>query len=221
MGSRRSRALVAALALVTLAGCASAYRWDSETPGAYTVRRGDTLYNIAWRYGLDHRDIARWNGLGDGTLIVPGQRLALTGPARETSTRPQSTPAPPQAAAAVAWRWPLQGEVVARFGGERGALTGLLIGTPRGTTVNAAAGGRVVYAGAGLKSYGQLVIVKHNDAYLSAYGHNDELLVAEGDTVDRGAPIARSGLGPERRPLLHFEIRRFGSPVDPLGLLPR
>jgi lipoprotein NlpD len=98
-------------------------------------------------------------------------------------------------------------------------LTGIGIGGQAGQPVRAAAGGRVVYAGSGLIGYGQLVIIKHNETYLSAYGHNSRLLVAQGQEVRRGEPIAAMGLGPERQPRLHFEIRRNGVPIDPLPLL--
>ena len=102
------------------------------------------------------------------------------------------------------------------FGGRPGSGTGVLIAGRPGQAVRAAAGGRVVYSGGGLVGYGQLIIVKHNDSFLSAYGHNSKLLVREGDQVRRGQPIAEMGEGPERKPRLHFEIRRNGKPVDPL-----
>ena len=78
----------------------------------------------------------------------------------------------------------------------------------------------MVYSGDGLAAYGNLIIIKHDDTYLSAYGQNDEVVVAEGDTVNQGQVIARMGLGPERQPQVHFEIRRDGTPLDPLTLLP-
>ena len=78
----------------------------------------------------------------------------------------------------------------------------------------------MVYAGDGLAAYGNLIVIKHDDTYLSAYGQNDEVVVAEGDTVNQGQVIAKMGLGPERQPQVHFEIRRDGTPVDPLTLLP-
>jgi lipoprotein NlpD len=87
--------------------------------------------------------------------------------------------------------------------------------------VRAAAGGQVVYSGSGLTGYGQLLIVKHNENYLSAYGHNGSLLVSEGEHVNIGQQIAKMGLGPGRRAMLHFEIRRDGAPVDPVRYLPR
>ena len=90
-----------------------------------------------------------------------------------------------------------------------------------GADIRAAAPGEVVYAGRGLAAYGNLIILKHNDSFLSAYGHNDELLVGEGEAVAQGQVIARMGLGPERQPRLHFEIRRNGTPVDPTNYLPK
>ncbi|MEM1261841.1 MAG: peptidoglycan DD-metalloendopeptidase family protein [Pseudomonadota bacterium] len=227
MGRVSRRAITGATALLALVGCSDVYRWDQPQPGTYVVRRGDTLYNIAWRFGLDHRDLARWNGLGDGRFIVPGQRLNLSGPARPSvgATPRTQTPAPvvspPADDPAPTWRWPLRGPILARFGADRGARTGVLIGATAGTKVAAAADGRVVYAGSGLISYGQLLIVKHSDTHLSAYGHNEALLVGEGAAVKIGQSIARVGLGPGQQPALHFEIRRRGDPIDPLSVLPR
>jgi len=105
------------------------------------------------------------------------------------------------------------------FGSATGIATGVAIGGREGQPVRAAAAGRVVYAGSGLIGYGQLVILKHNDTYLSAYGHNSRLLVTQGQDVTAGATIALMGVGPERQPRLHFEIRRDGTPVDPLQFL--
>jgi lipoprotein NlpD len=135
-----------------------------------------------------------------------------------TSTAPEQ-PAlpnlpPPQ------WTWPVDGQVVTRFGSREGIGTGVGIGGRAGEPVHAAAAGRVVYAGSGLVGYGQLVIIKHNETYLTAYGYNSELLVKQGQDVNRGQTIASMGLGPERQPRLHFEIRRNGVPVDPLQFLP-
>ncbi len=227
------RALVASGAVLVLCACTEAYRWDTPNDGVYVVREGDTLYNIAWRYGLDHRDLARWNQIGNGALIIPGQRLRLTGtataPAPSTATRPTRRAATPSAPRPVAasndpapgWRWPVLGDVVGRFGTDNGTRTGLLIAAPRGTSVKAAAAGRVVYSGSGLISFGQLLIIKHNETYLSAYGHNERVLVAEGDTVRAGQAIAKIGIGPDQQAALHFEIRKNADPIDPLGVLPR
>ena len=101
------------------------------------------------------------------------------------------------------------------FGGKPGTGTGILIDGKMGQPVRAAASGSVVYAGSGLIGYGQLIILKHNDTYLSAYGYTSSLLVKEGQDVKQGQRIATMGEGPERKPRLHFEIRRNGEPVNP------
>jgi len=222
------RAAVLCLAAALLAACGGrALNWEAEVPAAHIVRSGETLYSIAWRYGLQVRDVARWNGLGDGSLIHPGQRLVLRptaaasrgGAAGGAGSAVQRTGAaaelPPPA-----WRWPTAGAVSAGFGEDNAALTGVLIDGRLGQAVRAAADGEVVYAGSGLIGYGKLVIIKHNATYLSAYGHNRSLQVAEGETVKQGDRIAEMGEGPGRRPRLHFEIRRNGDPVDPRPFLP-
>ncbi len=111
--------------------------------------------------------------------------------------------------------------MVTRFGSDAGIAAGVGIGGRVGQPVQAAAAGRVVYAGSGLVGYGQLVIIQHNETYLTAYGYNSRLLVAQGQEVARGQTIASMGMGPERQPRLHFEIRRNGVPVDPLQFFPR
>jgi lipoprotein NlpD len=117
-----------------------------------------------------------------------------------------------------AWAWPSTGPVVAGF--EEGKQKGLLLGGKPGDPVLAAADGRVVYAGAGLRGYGNLLIVKHNNTYLTAYAHNQALLVKEDQTVRRGQKIAEMGSSDAERVQLHFEIRRQGKPIDPARLLP-
>jgi lipoprotein NlpD len=229
---------VAAIAAI-LAGCASALSWD---PGTYTVQAGDTLYEIAFRHSLDYRDLAAWNGLGDGSMIRPGQTLRLSPPsggglaasrsgsASAPATRSGSSPAAtsarntrPAAGAGKApadWRWPTTGRVLSAFGRNPKNPNGLQIGGKAGQEIRAAAGGEVVYSGSGLIGYGQLIIVKHSEAYLSAYGHNRELSVREGQRVTAGQVIASMGEGPGKTPLLHFEIRQNGKPVDPILFLP-
>ena len=117
-----------------------------------------------------------------------------------------------------AWAWPAAGPVVAGF--EEGKQKGLLLGGKPGDPVLAAADGRVVYAGAGLRGYGNLLIVKHNNTYLTAYAHNQTLLVKEDQAVRRGQKIAEMGSSDADRVQLHFEIRRQGKPIDPARLLP-
>jgi len=143
-------------------------------------------------------------------------------PASAAASAP-ATPAPAAAAARegdddVAWAWPAGGAVLAGF--EEGRQKGLAIGGKAGDPVLAAADGRVVYAGAGLRGYGNLVIVKHNGTYLTAYAHNQTLLVKEDQAVRRGQKIAEMGSSDADRVKLHFEIRRQGKPVDPAKLLP-
>jgi lipoprotein NlpD len=223
--ARLIRAIWPLALLALLAGCSSALRWSPDT---HVVRDGDTLFSIARRYDLDPRDLAAWNRLGDGRLIYPGQRLTLTGPAgagtrapARTASRPKVAAArPPPVRAVDGWRWPTAGKLAAGFGSTPSTQSGIEIGGRFGQVVSAAADGEIVYAGSGLKSYGQLLIIKHNESFLSAYGHNDTLLVREGERVVAGQQIARMGNGPGKKPLLHFEIRRNGSPVDPLGYLP-
>jgi lipoprotein NlpD len=227
-----ARALVVAVvAAVALVGCGPAVRFDSEPPpGTYVVRKGDTLFNIAWRYRLDHRDLRRWNGISNPNRIYPGQRLRLTPPrgssSRQTSStkpapRPAPKPVPPSKLPPPAWRWPAEGAIVSRFGDANALGKGIAISGRDGADVKAAGAGRVVYTGSGLIGYGQLVIIKHNDTYLSAYGYNKAVRVKEGDTVKIGQAIAKMGRGPRDRAMVHFEIRRNGNPIDPLGQLPR
>ncbi len=211
------------LALLLATGC-SAPGYDTSQRDVHVVRRGETLYTIAWRYNRDHRDLARWNRLGDGSLIYPGQGIRLIPPAGSTAGAPAGPEAPRlppiPAGPSPSWQWPTEGPVDVGFGERPGSGTGLLVGGRAGQPVVAAADGRVVYAGGGLIGYGKLIILKHNDTYLSAYGHNASLLVREGQAIRKGQRIATMGQGPEQKPRLHFEIRRNGKPVDPRRYLP-
>jgi len=230
--SRRAAILLLTLALTACSG--RALNWDPES---YVVAEGDTLYSIAFRYGLDYRELARRNGIGSDFLIYPGQRLQLHGeavarnapPAATTartpaprvgmppaSTRPASAPTP----SPFTWRWPADGEVVRSFGGDDSTSKGLEIRGTRAADVRAAAPGRVVYAGSGLRGYGRLIILKHDETFISAYAFNRRLLVEEGDDVAAGEQIAEMGQGPDETPLLHFEIRVDGHAVDPMRYLP-
>jgi lipoprotein NlpD len=221
------------LLLAISAGCSSLSPTEQEPTRVsrvpvHVVRRGETLYQIAWQHGLDQRDLERWNGIRNPDVLHVGQRLVLAPPRTAAPTRrsaaatpsralPRPPVPPPQPM--PAWLWPTDGTVVMGFGSTTGIATGIAIGGREGQPVRAAAAGHVVYAGSGLIGYGQLVILKHNDTYLSAYGHNSRLLVTQGQDVAAGATIALIGVGPERQPRLHFEIRRDGTPIDPLPLL--
>ena len=220
-------ALTLAVALA-LAACAGGGRRPAVAD-QHVVRRGETLYSIAMRYGLDYHDVARWNGIGRDYLIHPGQRLRLDPPPRGSTARtavaaaapvPRASPEDP-AHRPPAWRWPVEGGRVAGSIRQPSGGVGLQIDGELNQPVLAAADGKVVYTGDGLRGYGQLVILTHERGWLSAYGHNALLHVREGDVVRAGQAIAAMGAGPARRPMLYFEIRLDGRPLDPLGQLPR
>ena len=298
------RILYVSLLSVVLAACVTGgQQWD---PSDYTVKSGDTLYSIAWRYELDPDDLARWNNLGDNSVIHPGDRLHTRGPAASSgysvagSSEPsvvdvpvagpvpapvpapagpriivvgrgdtlyslarknhldvkqliqanrlkrpyllhpgqklvvqaeQSAPpasAPPAIARqpvtsypnVVRWSWPLRGKIISKFNDQNGEAKGIDIAGHAGDDVHAAAAGKVVYSGNGLISFGNLVIIKHNDNYLSAYAHNRNILVTEGQRVSQGQVIAKIGKTDTSNSVLHFEIRKHGKPVNPLHYLP-
>lgn len=256
------RWLAIGLVCLLVAGCAGSLAGNRFRPEVYTVRSGDTLYSIAWRYRIDHQDLMRWNGIDNARNLRIGQRLRLhpdrmaasastatasagsdapssgggrgdTGASSDSGSAPESRSSTASAAQPETdarnetgeppgrWRWPTRGTVVARFGDGRAGGRGVDIRGEQGQPIHATAAGDVVYSGDGLKAYGRLLIVRHEGDYLSAYAHNSELLVAEGDRVDAGQPIARMGRTREGTALLHFEIRRGGSPVDPLDYLPQ
>lgn len=236
--------------VVMLGGCAGALNWTASPTGAasaeaqataepvpasYQVKPGDTLYSIAWRYGLDYHDLADWNSIGSDYLIKPGQTLRLFAPANSkartasNATSAAGTGSTPVASdtgftpagSKIVWHWPVSGHVIRLFHADSVLAKGIDITASRGADIRAAAAGKVVYAGSGIIGYGKLIIIKNSEQFLSAYADNDELLVREGDVVQAGDRIATMGLDRDGRPLLHFEIRRNGKPVDPLQYLPR
>ncbi|HSS06101.1 MAG TPA: peptidoglycan DD-metalloendopeptidase family protein [Rhodanobacteraceae bacterium] len=248
--------------------------------GTYRVERGDTLYSIAFRHGIDYRELAEWNGIAPPYTIYPGRELRLSSPRGAARPIAQTSPPPPTAAPPppvtrttqpnpppfepvvaqpppstnagtpshvgsptapppiaatppppapsdtaaasgdVAWRWPADGQVVGSYVVGDPMRQGIDIAGKSGAPVRAAADGTVVYSGNGLIGYGELIIVKHNPAFLSAYGHNRKRLVQEGDRVKAGQTIAEMGSSSANRDELHFEIRRNGKPSNPLDYLP-
>ena len=195
------------------------------------VRAGDTLYSIAQRYGLDYRDIARWNDISTGDVIHPGDRLRLNRPPREAVAAPgapSATNAPARRASPEdpehrppPWRWPVNiGQVVGTVRQPSGGV-GLRIDGGLNQPILAAADGTVVYTGNSLRGYGQLVIINHVRGWLTAYGHNAFVQVKEGDEVRAGQQIATMGLGQNQQAMLYFEIRLDGEPIDPLNQLPK
>ena len=218
---------------------------NAGKPGYYTVKPGDRLLRIAMDNGQNWRDLVKWNNLENANVIEVGQVLRVTPPVMEgTATKPAGTarveprpPAPSGTASTTAvppasapptttiagaddvnWAWPASGPILVQF--DEAKSKGLVIGGKAGDPVFAAADGRVVYAGSGLRGYGNLLIVKHNDTFLTAYAHNQALLVKEDQVVRRGQKIAEMGSTDAEVVQLHFEIRRLGKPVDPIKLLP-
>jgi lipoprotein NlpD len=210
--------------------------------GHRVVQPGDTLYSIAWESGRDYRDVARWNDIAPPYLIQPGQRLRLYPPSggeKMTRAEPRSParpenrkapvpdktePAPPAHRATpsgkLSWMWPAQGELLERFSAS-GPNKGIDIAGRTGQPILAAEAGQVVYQGGGLRGYGQLIIIKHNADFLSAYAHCDKIYVKEGNVIKRGQKIADMGSSGSDRAKLHFEVRYRGAPVDPQDYLPR
>ncbi len=279
----------------------------------YVVQRGDTLYGIALKHGVDYKELVQWNGIADPNTLKVGQEIDLLVPSRQSKVAeiapedqsaqptlfalPQSaapvevnsikplqtepvsplpeamviaepksiklpyaepsaakpdlevsqstknqpaailpppnkiekpsdvekpTKAQPEIALpknnnnSIKWSWPTNGKVLSKYT-ER--TKGVSISGNTGQSVLASADGTVVYSGNSLRGYGNLIIVKHNDIYLSAYGHNSKILVREGETVSKGQKIAEMGNTDSETVKLHFEIRERGKPVDPLKFL--
>ena len=257
------------IAFLLLVSCAShsptpvhdKSRSFANRPKTHIVIPGDTLFSIAWRYGLKYEALAKHNRIfapytirpaqiirldvADAATSVPGkqrggkqvgsgeqpvhtstQKLAST--QKSTTTRKENKTFVAgvqsdkrQVWSAPQWRWPVRGPLLSSFQGTNPLNKGIDLGGKLGEPVLAAAGGQVVYSGSGLRGYGKLLIVKHNETFLSAYAHNDRLLVKEGEFVKAGQRIADMGSSGTDRVRLHFEIRRDGTPVDPLKFLPR
>lgn len=253
-----------------------------KTPAFHIVKKGDTLYSIAWMYGLDYKSLAYKNRIKPPYLIHKGKRIRLathnskratkkvlnktkvsgtngryksgsstktratTGtPTRsrksnttnfhKTSTKTRNSGKNKSTTRAVKnakktatytgskrlnWKWPVKGKIIQRYSPGSGKK-GIDISASKGTLIRSAEAGKVVYSGHGLLGYGQLIIIKHNDTYLSAYAHNQSLLVNEGQLVKKGQNIARLGRSGTDRYKLHFEIRKNGKPVNPMNYLPR
>jgi len=208
--------------------------------GIHRVRHGETLYEIAWRYGMDYRDLAAHNKMHSPYVLYSGQiihlrnrntqtavsgrnahdvaRPVITEGARYNEPKPvesdqvQDTSEPDDSVSA--WAWPAKGKIIKYFSTQN---KGINIAGRLGEPVYAAASGKVVYSGEGLRGYGKLIILKHNSVYLSAYAHNNAVFVNEGDWVRRGQKIAEMGNSGTDIVMLHFEIRHAGKPVDPTG----
>ncbi|CAH1906136.1 Lipoprotein NlpD/LppB homolog [Candidatus Nitrotoga sp. HW29] len=247
-------------------------------PQIYAVQKGDTLYSIAFNYGLDYREIAELNNIQNHDIIHVGKELRLPSASASTvvnktivESKPSDVPVKSQPkvaklpyteqavaqiekmqedpqksgpvlvtkiqpkpeikseakvdgitdddGSALEWSMPTSGTLISEFS-EVASRKGIDIAGKLGQAIVASSAGKVVYSGNGLRGYGKLVIIKHNKAYLSAYAHNDQLLVKEGQNVSKGQKIAEMGNTDTDQVSLHFEIRRFGKPVDPAKYLP-
>ncbi|WP_224028129.1 peptidoglycan DD-metalloendopeptidase family protein [Paraburkholderia caribensis] len=235
MLTTKIRRLVCAAMVAALAACGSA----PVGPGYYRVERGDTLYKIARSNRTSVESLTRWNKLSNPDSLEVGQVLrvapppgtatASTGSTRSSasasasasassSSRSAAADTPAAPASSISLIWPATGNVVRGFDGNNSK--GIDIANAAGTPVFAAASGTVVYASNGLRGYGNLLIIKHNADYLTAYAHNRSLLVKEGETVQQGQKIAEMGDSDNDRVMLHFELRYAGRSIDPARSLP-
>jgi len=223
---------------------------NAGQPGYYTVKQGDTLIRIGLDQGQNWRDVAKWNNLDNPNNIEVGQVLRVQAPNVPLASIPSSpdsasvvvrpvtstivqsanNPSPTSSPAAnskptntesaeeITFSWPSNGPLNAYF--DEIKNKGIDISGKAGDPVLAAADGKVVYAGSGLRGYGNLIILKHNNTYLSAYAHNQTLLVKEDQSIKRGQKIAEMGSTDTDQVKLHFEVRKQGRPIDPVKMLP-
>ncbi len=207
--------------------------------GKVMVQKGDSLYVLSKRYNVSVARLAQLNQLKKPYIIQPGQTIFLqplntassaskkTITKTSTSTRKKSDVTRAAQSQETRWpdtvRWqrPVNGKIIKQFDRRRNDAKGIDIAGKLGDTIVAAADGKVVYSGDGLISYGNLIIIKHNKTYLSAYAYNHKLLVREGESIKAGQKIAEMGRKDNLSPRSHFEIRKNGKPVDPLKYLPR
>ena len=215
-----------------------------KKPSHHKVRSGDTLYSISWDFNLDYKEVARWNNIRAPYVIYPGQSIRLTAPSAKKYVVKKTVPGNTKPAgkktvekqAEVAkkvrkkdesvkyarninWQWPTKGKLIKS--NSPISKKGLDIAGKKGQLIKASGAGVVVYSGSGLLGYGRLIIIKHNETYLSAYAHNSVLMVKEGDSVSGGQKIAKMGQDSNGQILLHFEIRKNGNPVEPAKYLPK
>ena len=199
----------------------------------HIVHTGDTLYSIAWQNGKDYKLLAKWNSISWPYTIYKGQKLTLVAPKR--AIKKKKSPSPKknkvlikqkitkstsnnyQKGLKLSWQWPIRVKKL-----EKGLVkTGVVLVGSSNELIRSSADGKVVYAGNGLKGYGNLLIVMHNDEYLTAYGYNKRLLVKEGFFVKKGQAIAEIGVDNTKRSVLFFEMRRHGKAVSVTKYLPK
>ena len=202
----------------------------------YRVKLGDTIYSIAWDFGLDYLALAAINNLNPPYSIRAGEVLRMTIiPRRQkfihtarsatqqafsSKTRVEYWQSSRSTQRVFHWRWPVHGQIVGHYSVRMNGNQGIDIAGRYGEPVRATADGVVVYSGSGVRGYGNLIIVKHSESYLSAYAFNKQILVRDGSRVRAGQEIAEMGRTDSGRVILHFQIRRKGKPVNPLRYLP-
>lgn len=237
---KRYRSLLCLIFIPLFAGCGarstlapvSEVKWRpfSKYEKTHVVRRGETLYAIAFLYDTDYRSLASLNHIRPPYTLRIGQVLSLRGLVKpKPTTRNKSASATTsrhkvihspnhQSISSSGWLWPVRGQVVTGFTPQQGRK-GINIASKKGERVLASSGGIVAYAGNGLEGYGNLIIIKHNNQYLTAYGNNARNLVTEGQRVKKGQVIAVVGVIEHKYRGVHFEIRKRGKPVNPLNYL--
>ncbi|QHB32870.1 peptidoglycan DD-metalloendopeptidase family protein [Yersinia canariae] len=229
------RLAVYAMAILLLAGCSNKSNRDyaklpkgSYNDKSYTVKKGDTLYFIAWISDSEVGDLARINKLKLPYRLEVGQKLQLnssTSSGRLTSNKRKSTntalaKSTPPPGASRCWRWPTSGQVISKYSTADGGNKGIDIAGKRGQPVYASAKGRVVYVGNQLRGYGNLIMIKHGEDFITAYAHNDTMLVKNAQDVKAGQKIATMGSSGTDTLMLHFQIRYRATALDPLRYLP-
>lgn len=213
------------LAMLWLVGCSTTPTAEqlhgargALVPGKYyIIQTGDTLFGISWRYGLDMQELASWNNISNPDVILAGRRLRMKPPSGVTRV---SVSAPTITSSGKGgWIWPTRGRIITGYNNKIPGRQGLKIGGERGQTIVAARNGEVVYSGTGLSGYGRMVILRHGQNVLSAYGYLATAKVQEGQTVKKGQQIATMGISPQNIAALHFETRQQGQPVNPYGFI--
>lgn len=228
--TRNPAAIALCLTMVLLlAGCSGS---SSYSGSVYTVKRGDTLYRISRMTGTSVNDLARMNGISAPYTIEIGQKLKVKGAAKASSGNSGGKTAKVVPSSAVpqsswppvgqrCWRWPASGKVIMTYSTADGGNKGIDIAASRGTPVYAAGAGRVVYVGSQLRGYGNLIMIKHSEDYITAYAHNDQLLVSNGQNIKIGQKIATMGSTDADSVRLHFQLRYRATAIDPLRYLPK
>jgi len=202
----------------------STWRGTSSSAERHVVTRGETLYAIAFRYEQDYHRLAALNALKSPYALRVGQviKLKSSSPVENfADSIAKALPSPPRLPSVSdvsSWRWPAMGRIMATFAPRKGRK-GIDIAGKKGASIRASAAGVVAYSGDGLPGYGNLIILKHDTEYLTAYGNNQKNLVKSGQHIKKGQVIAEMGVVNRRFWGVHFEMRKRGEPVNPLNYL--